>query len=341
LNDSFALLTSDSRASSERHQTLQASMDWDWGLLDTAEQVFLQQLSVFAGGWTLEAAQAVCDDDVLGLTDSLVKKSLVMVNQESGSKTRYRFHEIIRQYVREKLIELSEEENIRTRHLKYFLRFSEQAELALKGPAQIEWYTRVTDERDNIRSALKWADKTDAEAGLFISGRLWRFWEDFDLREGEGWLRTFLAKSESHHLHARAKALYAYGIILYLTMQYDLLGKIAEECLAIYRAIGDPYGEIDGLIVSSRFYFAKNDTTQTMELMQQALVLAESLGDTWRIAFMFGQLGWGSGSDNNCSQRLHYFQEAVSLFRKVGDLRELQEYLGSLGNYEILSGNLE
>lgn len=341
LNDSFALLTSDSRASSERHQTLQASMDWDWGLLDTAEQVFLQQLSVFAGGWTLEAAQAVCDDDVLGLTDSLVKKSLVMVNQESGSKTRYRFHEIIRQYVREKLIELSEEENIRTRHLKYFLRFSEQAELALKGPAQIEWYARVTDERDNIRSALKWADKTDAEAGLFISGRLWRFWEDFDLREGEGWLRKFLAKSESHHLHARAKALYAYGIILYLTMQYDLLGKIAEECLAIYRAIGDPYGEIDGLIVSSRFYFAKNDTTQTMELMQQALVLAESLGDTWRIAFMFGQLGWGSGSDNNCSQRLHYFQEAVSLFRKVGDLRELQEYLGSLGNYEILSGNLE
>ena len=172
LNDSFALLTSDSRASSERHQTLQASMDWDWGLLDTAEQVFLQQLSVFAGGWTLEAAQAVCDDDVLGLTDSLVKKSLVMVNQESGSKTRYRFHEIIRQYVREKLIELSEEENIRTRHLKYFLRFSEQAELALKGPAQIEWYARVTDERDNIRSALKWADKTDVEAGLFISGRL-------------------------------------------------------------------------------------------------------------------------------------------------------------------------
>ncbi|HKJ39303.1 MAG TPA: BTAD domain-containing putative transcriptional regulator, partial [Anaerolineales bacterium] len=108
LNDSFDLLTSDSRTTSAHHQTIQASMDWSWSLLDDSEKIFLQQLSVFAGGWTLEAAQAICDSDVLGLTNSLVKKSLIVVKQATGRETRYRFHEIVRQYVRRKLNESGE-----------------------------------------------------------------------------------------------------------------------------------------------------------------------------------------------------------------------------------------
>jgi predicted ATPase len=93
-------------------------MDWSWGLLDDSEQTFLQQLSIFSGGWTLEAAEAVCDGDVLSLTNALVKKSLIVVKTATGRETRYRFHEIVRQYVREKLIESGEESNIHNRHLK-------------------------------------------------------------------------------------------------------------------------------------------------------------------------------------------------------------------------------
>jgi len=83
-------------------------MNWSWGLLSEAEQIFMQQLSIFAGGWTLEASQAVCDGDVLILTDALVKKSLIVVDQRPGRETRYRFHEIVRQYAYQKLVESDE-----------------------------------------------------------------------------------------------------------------------------------------------------------------------------------------------------------------------------------------
>ncbi len=345
LNECFHVLTDGSRTALPRHQTLQASIDWSWHLLYDSEQTLLRRLSVFAGGFTLEAAGQACAGNgietrqVLGLISQLVTKSLVVVNQDSGSEKRYRLLETIRQYAHEKLVESSEEENIRTQHLKYYLQLSEQAEPALKGHLQMEWYARLNGERDNIRAALGWADKTDVEAGLFISGRLWRFWEDVDLREGEDWLRKFLTNPKSQNQsHARAKALYAYGIILYLTSQYALLGETAEECLAIYRTLGDQHGEIDGLIVSARFRFATNDMT-FMEFVQQALVLSETLGDIWRSAFALGHLGWGSGNDY--PKRIYYFKEAVSLFRKAGDLRELQEYLGTLGNFEMLGGDFE
>jgi len=108
LHDSFSLLARDSKTTLARHQTLQASLDWSWGLLSEMEKIFLQQLSVFAGGWTLEAAQAVCDGDALSLTDALVKKSLIAVDQRSGRETRYRFHEIVHQYAYQKLVESDE-----------------------------------------------------------------------------------------------------------------------------------------------------------------------------------------------------------------------------------------
>jgi non-specific serine/threonine protein kinase len=275
LNECFHVLTGGSRTDLPRHQTLQASIDWSWHLLYDAEQTLLRRLSVFAGGFTVESAGQVCTGNgiesrqIVGLISQLVTKSLVVANQarpefdrrDSGRERRYRLLETIRQYTHEKLVESGEEENIRTQHLKYFLQLSEQAELALKGPEQIEWYARLNDERDNLRAALAWAEKTNVEAGLFIAGRLWRFWEVFDLREGDSWLGKFLANPQAQNQsRAHAQALYAHGIILYLTEQYAPLEKAGQECLAIYRALGDQHGEIDALIVLSRFLFATNVT---------------------------------------------------------------------------------
>ena len=112
-----------------------------------------------------------------------------------------------------------------------------------------------------------------------------------------------------------------------------------EECLSLYRSLGDPRGEADGLIVTGRYWFATNDIAQADELARQALMLSETLGDVWRQAFMLGHLGWGSGNDYQ--QQISYFKEAVSLFRKAGDFRELQEYLGTLGSYELMGGDIE
>jgi predicted ATPase/DNA-binding XRE family transcriptional regulator len=342
LNECFQILTGGSRTALPRYQTMQASIDWSWHLLHDSEQTVLRRLSVFAGGFTLKAAGQVCSGEGLEVHQAadklsqLVTKSLVVVDQDSGRERRYRLLEMIRQYAHEKLTESGEEENIRTQHLKYYLQLLEQAEPEFKTPAQIEWNARLNDERDNIRTALEWADHTDVEAGLYISGRLARFWEDFDLREGEHWLRKFLEAPESHNYpRARAKALYAYGIILHLTKQTSLLGQAAEECLALNRASGDQHGEIDGLILLARFMWALHNIPRARELYQQALDLSESVGDVWRKAFVLGHLGW-LGKD-----WAFYWKEAVTLLRKQGDLRLLQDVLGPLGWCEVMNGDIE
>ena len=335
LNDSFSLLASEGRTNLPRHQTLQASMDWSWGLLTESEQIFLRQLSIFAGGWTLEAAQAICDGHVLHLTSALVRKSLIMVHQESGGETRYRFHEIVRQYMRKRLIESGEEEDIRTRHLQYFLQLSEQAEPALRGPTQIEWMSRLNDERDNIRAALEWADKTNVEAGLYIAGRLNAFWEGYDVREGERWLEQFIQKPESKsYPRAKAKALLAQGLFLNWFERIAEARAATQECLDLYKACGDKQGEIDALLVSA---FQMDNVAQGRELMQRALVLAQSINDKWRQARVLSALGWGVLEDK---QHIH-LKAALKIFQEVGDLYNIAGVMAELGRLEMLKDNIE
>jgi len=337
LNESFALLTSDGRRTLPRQQTLQASMDWSWGLLNELEQRFLQQLSVFAGGWTLESAQAVCDGDVLSLTSGLVKKSLIRVDQKSENDTRYRFHEIVRQYAYQKLVEAGEEQNVRTQHLKYFLKLSEEAEIALRGAEQVKWFSRIFDERDNIRAVLVWAGKTfDVETGLYILGRLDRFWDSFDMREGSSWLGEFLRKPESKAFPvARAKALCTQGWLLQWMQLSSEARSAAQECLDIYRACGDKEGEVESLILLGFI----SEAPKSLELSLQALALARSLGDTWRQAKAFAFLGWTDSYD--FKSRVGHWEKAIDLFRKTDDVRFLAGQLATLGYFFALNGDIE
>ncbi len=173
---SFALLSSNQRAAFSRHQTLQASLDWSWSLLTEEERVFLSQLSVFAGGWTLEAAWLVCEGNALNLTSALVQKSLIKVGQENEHETRYYFHEMVRQYGREKLRETGGDEEICNKHLAYFVKLSEQAEPELYRSNQVFWLNKLDDELDNLRMALQWALETDVASGLRIAAVPARFW---------------------------------------------------------------------------------------------------------------------------------------------------------------------
>ena len=339
LEDSFSLLSSDSRIVLQRHQTLRASMDWSWKLLSEEEQIFLRQLSVFAGGWTLESAEAVCDGDVLSLTSALVRKSLIAVKQEESRETRYRFHEIVRQYANEKLVESDEEENIRTQHLKYFLQLSEQIEAGLRGPQQLEWFARMTDERNNLRTALEQATKTDIEVGLYLSSRLQVLWENFDLREGMRWLTDFIERSESSdYPHARAKALLAQGWLLIWFHQFESKTSVAQECLTIFRACKDKQGEVDAFLLLGGAWSSQDDPAMVLEHQQQALALAQSLGDKWREARALLHLGW---VPRDRQRRFDHWEEALALFRDVGDWRELTDLLGLVGFFRVLDGDIE
>ena len=330
LEESFNLLTGGSRTALPRHQTLHASMNWSWSLLTEPEQTLMRQLSVFAGGWNLESARAVCSHDVVELNNSLVKKSLIVLNQEEGRETRYHFHETIRQYTHEKLVEAGEEDGIRSRHLEYYLRLSEQAETGLIGPEQVEWYDRMVDERDNLRVALEWALNTNPEAGMLLSANLGRrFWDNFDGREGLRWLTKFLQMQElDAQPKGRAKALYIQAGLLKALGKLDLARAAVEESLALCRAHNDQLGEIDALLLLGDL-LGHQEILDGTEEIHEALAQARSIGDVWRQARGLGELGW---VQPDFQRALASWEEAARLFRQVGDWHNLIVYLGILAH---------
>ena len=343
LDESFNLLTGGSRTTLPRHQTLRASIDWSWHLLSEPEQILLRRLSIFAGGWTLDAAESVCTgygiqpQQVLDGMMQLAVKSLVVVNQEEGRERRYRLLEMVRQYAHEKLVESGEKENIRVQHLKYFLNLSEQIEFELKGPRQVEWMARANDERDNLRAAMEYAARTDVEAGLYISGRLRNFWEAFDNNEGARWLAEFLQKPESKNYPlARARALCTQAWLLLWIQQFDEAHSAAQECLELFRTCRDQHGEVDGLNLLG---FISN-VIKKGELNSQgpALEIAQSLGDVGRQAAALYVMGW---DHRDLKRAFAYWEEAIKLYREVGNLRPMANTLSILGFFLLLDGDIE
>ncbi|HJR79525.1 MAG TPA: hypothetical protein VJ821_05585, partial [Anaerolineales bacterium] len=338
LQTSFALLSTDTGMALSRHQTLQASMDWSWGLLTDAEQMFMRQLAVFAGGWTLDAARAIGEGDALGLTSALVKKSLIVVDQGSGRTTRYRFHEIVRQYARQKLVEAGEENEVRARHLNYFLELSKQIEPGLHGAQQMEWFARAMDERDNMRLALEQASKTDTEAGLYLAGLLHSFWESYNLQEGARWLVTFLQRPGSNDFpHAKAKALYTLGVLQIWSQDFTQAASIAEECLTLFRACGDRQGEADTLILLGYAIQYHDRRLEADALYEQSLAIARSIGDLRRQALALFRLGY-----DRPERQLRYWEEAIDLFRRAGDRNFAAGLLCLIARFRILlTGDIE
>jgi tetratricopeptide (TPR) repeat protein len=224
------------------------------------------------------------------------------------------------------------EAKIRTRHLKYFLALSEQAELALRGPEQAEWYARLDDDRDNIRAALQWADKTDVEAGLFLSGHLKVFWENLDVQEGLHWLEMLTQKPESEiYPLPRARALYTLARLLGMHRRLVDGRVMAQKCLDLYRVCGDKPGEVDALLLLADI----EDPSRAGEFCQQGLTLARLINDKWRTALALYSSGYGQ------SDRFAYIEEALRLFQEVGDFRYTAECMVELGRLEMLNNNIE
>lgn len=341
LHESFDLLTGGSRTVLPRQQTIRGSMDWSWDLLSEEERALLRRLSIFSGGWTLDAAEAICSGNgievqqVAGLMLQLAAKSLIVVNQGKTHERRYGLHEIIRQYAREKMDE-AEEDVIRSQHLEYFLDFAEQAEPALYGPDQMTWVARLNAEMDNIRSAFDWAGKRDLEAGLYMIGRLY---QNIDLREVLHWAAEFLGKPESHaHPRARARALQAQADCMWITQQFEAARIACEESLDLYQAYGDREGEFGCLITLGSVYQYMEGMDKKNEFQNQALALARSMEDLPRQASALNGLGW----DRRDPQRANeYWDQAIALYRQIGDWRNLIFLLGVYGDTLLANGDVE
>jgi predicted ATPase len=172
LDDSFRLLKSESRTLDPRQRTFGAAIDWSYDLLDEPERVLLRRLSVFAGRFSLEAAEAVCsgegiaEDDVLDLLSHLVDKSLLLAEEE-GDEIRYRMLETVRQYGREKLATSGDLHPVSLRHTRYYLTLAEEAETGLRGPDQVAYFQQLEGDIANFRVALSWTlDKAEPSEEL-------------------------------------------------------------------------------------------------------------------------------------------------------------------------------
>jgi non-specific serine/threonine protein kinase len=323
LDDRFALLTSGSRVASSRQQTLRATLDWSYELLTEPERELFRQLSVFAGGFTLDALESVAqldsDPSILDALSRLVDKSLLLVEQQG--QPRYRFLEPIRQYARDKLNETGESNLIQDRHLEHYLRVAEEVEPHLFGAAQQDWKNRLELDHDNLRVALAWSlESNQIEAGLKMAGALAWFWHSKGhLSEGNLWLEKILASGIGIRGEERAKALRASSILSMAIGDYIRARAFAESSIKLYREIGDNRGMGLALIDLGASLHHEGKLEEAIESFEESLRLLRATGERWGIAYALLWLGdlWFRTGD--IERAATSFEESLRLTQELGD----------------------
>ncbi|MEO7804025.1 MAG: tetratricopeptide repeat protein [Actinomycetota bacterium] len=285
LDDTFRLLIGGSRTALERQQTLRAAVDWSYRLLNDQERLLLARLSVFAGGFTLEAAEAVCAggglnaQEILQHLTNLVSKSLVQ-KDTIGSAARFKLLETIRQYGREKAYESEGAEALRIAHRDYYLSVAEQAwEEELPGAAVGESLKVLESEHDNIRAAFEWSlGEADPTPALLLAADLLHFWSISGyLSEGASWLDQALSKPGEPLPEVRARALAARSWLALLTGDLRMTSELAGECLEISTATGFKWGIAAAQRDRALVALYEGDMTKARLLLAENLVLAREI----------------------------------------------------------------
>ena len=357
LDDRFRLLTGGGRTTLPRQQTLRALIDWSWDLLSEAERALLRRLSVFAGGWALEVAEAVCGDggaggtlqgsDVLELLTQLVNKSLVVVEREAGRAARYRMLETIREYALERLAASGGAETVRQEHAKFFLALVQEAEPYLTSAARGVWVERLEVEHDNLRAALRWARESgEALIGLQIAGALhWFWWFQGYLSEGRGWAEGALAQTGALGVGpptaARAKALWSAGDLTWLQGDYAAARILLEESLAIAQALG-PSGKQNlayALLVLGLVVRDQGDPVAARPLLEESVATCREIGDRWTLSLSLVSLGRTVTFSGDPAAARSILEEGRTIFREIGDKWGLAVSLNNLGLAALREGD--
>jgi predicted ATPase len=338
LTESLGVLSGGPRDVLPRQQTLRATLDWGWELLEKREQRLLRRLAVFAGGCRVRDAQAVCAGDgvergkVPELLEGLANKSLIGLD-ESDSGVRYGLLETVRQYAAEQLAAAGEEAAVRDRHLTWCVALAEEAEPELSGSEQGGWFARLQLEHDNMRLALGWARGRDTgDRGLRLAAALSRFWYTRGyLGEGRDWLETALAGNAAAPAGLRAAALKGAGNLALHQGEFAQAALFYEEALALFRALEDPQGIAGSLTNLGIVTHRQGDDGRAAELFEEAVAVARQRGDVLQIARTLGNLAavWDRRGDHEREAAL--YEEVLALFERLGDRKGIAAALDNLG----------
>ncbi|HUG29693.1 MAG TPA: tetratricopeptide repeat protein [Candidatus Limnocylindria bacterium] len=351
LDRRLAALTGGARDLPERQQTLRATIDWSHDLLDSAERRLFARLSVFAGGWTRQAAETICAGDlgidVLDGLASLVDKSLVRRETARDDDVRFDLLQTIQEYARERLEDSGEADRVRRLHAEHFRDLAEAAEPNLTGPDSERWLETLGIEVPNIRGALRWAIDSghpgDLEAGLLTAGALWRFWQlTGALREGADWNARLLARADPGSPSAgRAKALRGAGGIVYWQNDLPRSRQLYEESVAIYRALGDRAGTAAALNDLAYLPMLMGELELARSFFTEARDLFQAQGDAWQATLAELNIGQVDFFARRYDEALRSWETALPMIRERGDRFWLTEAITGLGYLDQLTGRFD
>lgn len=363
LEDSLSLLTGGSRTLEPRQRTLRATLAWSYELLSEAERTLFGRLSVFAGGWTIEAAQAVCSGDgidqegVLELLSKLVDKSLVVAGAEG--EVRYRMLEPVRQYGRERLEESGTAERVCERHLEYYLALAEVADAGKGEPTDLRsgrplaWFKRMESEHGNLRAALSWSLEDDAgpdggrraQLGLRLAVALWWFWQTRDHQiEGRRYLEraAFRMSSDPATTRLRARALSGAAWLALYQADVEASKALIERTVALSRELGDKDGIAAGL--TDLGYVAvvgQRDDIPVQAVIEELMELKPHVKNRNTLGYLLILEGIIAASQRDWGRSVALHEESLELFRQIDDTQGIITCWGHLGLLAMIQGDNE
>jgi predicted ATPase/class 3 adenylate cyclase len=339
LDKRLRLLTGGNRDLPARQQTLRAAIEWSHDLLNADDQTLFARLSVFAGGCTLEAAEAVCSEicdlplTVLDGLESLTQKSLLRETGDTDGLPRFSMLETIREYALERLDASGENETARQAHATFFLSVAESVEPELIGPSQASWLGQLELEHDNFRAALGWLEKTnEAETRLRLTGALWRFWwMRGHLSEGRDWLERALASATGVSKILRGNALSGAGVLAESQGDYERAVTLHEEALTLRQQAGDRPGIASTLTNLGIIAGDHGDFDRALELHQGALAISKEISDEPGMSSSLFELGSLALSRGDYTAAEEFLNQSLALNRKSGEASAIGTVLENLG----------
>ncbi|MFN2466183.1 MAG: adenylate/guanylate cyclase domain-containing protein [Candidatus Dormibacteria bacterium] len=325
LDDRFRLLTGGTRAGIERQQTLRAAVDWSFTLLTEEQKTLLVRLSVFAGGFTLEATeevgagQHIDPGQVLGLLSQLLRKSMAQMEKTDGV-TRYRLLETIRQFARDKLLESGEADEVRTRHRDWYLALAEKAEAQIQaGGAQAEWLTVLEQESDNLRAAMEWSiADSDPSPGARLGVALCPYWQvRRKLGEGRRWMDQVLARKADLTSQLRGRALSVAGVLARTASDVESARPLLEESLISLRAVGDEQAIARSLMGLGSALNDSGNTAAARGVFEEGLAVSRKIGDRAREAAALNSLGICAMNENDHTLARAFYEESRTVMHEA------------------------
>ena len=338
LDDRFKLLSAADSSVLPRQQTLRAAVDWSYDLLGDEEKTVFSRLSVFAGSFSLEAAETVCgfdDVDVVSALVQLAEKSLVVRDPTAG-ETRYSLLETTRAYAREKLEIRQETERLRDHHLSW------SAELvrddSMPDAARLDL---IESEHDNVRAALGWGIEGDRrEIALRMTGPLWRFWYmRGHLSEGRAWIVGLLSGADEADPAARADALHTAGILAYRQGDHASAEAFHKESLGLRRELGASGPVAASLNNLGLLALERQELNEAEALFSECLALRKELDDEVGIASPLNNLGLVAHARGDFEKALEAYEASLDIRRRYAQSWGMGIVLDNMGRLELTRGN--